>query len=81
MTKPTMLCAPAKDSDQLGHEESLGPYLPIEYNTKIDQSGWMPRRFRVFAGRTCHFVGFVVYRLMSVLIRILKVGLTELPLC
>ena len=28
-----------------------------------DQSGRMPRLIRVFAGRTCHFVGFVVRKL------------------
>ena len=26
---------------------------------KTDQTGRMPRLIRVFAGRTCHFVGFV----------------------
>ena len=31
----------------------------------FDQIGRMPRLFWVFAGRTCHFVGFVVRRLMS----------------
>ena len=25
-----------------------------------DQTGWMPRLIWVFAGRTCHFVGFVM---------------------
>ena len=25
-----------------------------------DQTGWMPRLIGVFAGRTCHFIGFVV---------------------
>ena len=29
-----------------------------------DQTGWMPRMFGVFAGRTCHFVGFVTRRLI-----------------
>ena len=28
-----------------------------------DQTGWMPRLTWVFAGRTCHFVGFVMRRL------------------
>ena len=28
-----------------------------------DQTGWMPRLIWVFAGRTCHFVGFVMRRL------------------
>ena len=27
---------------------------------KTDQSGRMPRLIRVFAGHTCHFVGFVM---------------------
>ena len=30
-----------------------------------DQTGWMPRLIWVFAGRTCHFVGFVMRRLIS----------------
>ena len=25
-----------------------------------NQTGWMPRLIRVFAGRICHFAGFVV---------------------
>ena len=29
-----------------------------------DQTGWMPRLIRVFAGRTGHFVGFVTCRLI-----------------
>ena len=29
-----------------------------------DQSGWMPRLIWVYAGRTCHIVGFVVLRLI-----------------
>ena len=27
---------------------------------KTDQTGWMPRLIWVFAGHTCHFVGFVM---------------------
>ena len=30
-----------------------------------DQTGWMPRLIWVFAGRTFHFVGFVMRRLIS----------------
>ena len=30
---------------------------------KTDQTGRMPRLIRVFAGRTCQFVGFVMRRL------------------
>ena len=62
------VCAPSEDSYQPGHppslislcclhEESLGP---IECTAKTDQAGCMPRLIRVFAGRTCHFVGFVM---------------------
>ena len=32
---------------------------------KNDQSGQMPRPIRVFAGRTGHFVGFIMRRLIS----------------
>ena len=35
------------------HADSEGP----------DQTGWMHRLIWVFAGRTCHFVGFVMLRL------------------
>ena len=42
------------------HEESLGPKLPIEHTAKTDQTGRMPRLIWVFAGCTCHFVGFVM---------------------
>ena len=34
--------------------------LPIECTAKADQTGWMPRLIRVFAGHTCRFVGFVM---------------------
>ena len=53
----------AKISDQPGHppslislccphEETLGPYLPIECTSKTDQTGRMPRLIWVFAGCT-----------------------------
>ena len=29
-----------------------------------DQTGWMPRLIQVFVGRTCHFVDFVMLRLI-----------------
>ena len=41
------------------HEKTLGPQLPIEH-TANDQTGRMPRLIWVFAGRKCHFVGFVM---------------------
>ena len=40
--------------------------LPIERTAKTpDQIGRMPRLIRVFAGHTCHFVGFVMRWLIS----------------
>ena len=33
-------------------------FLPAD-SEDSDQTGWMPRLIWVFAGRTCHFVGFV----------------------
>ena len=64
-----MTCAPSEDSDQpdlislhCPHEETLGPSLPIGRTAKTseDQSGRIPRLILVFAGRTCHFVSFVI---------------------
>ena len=72
MTKPTKWSVrPAKTqiiwtsakSDQnlrCPHKKVLGPWLPIECTAKTDQMGQMPRLMWVFAGRTCHFVGFVM---------------------
>ena len=56
-------CPPSEDSDQpwlaqseqslrYPHEETLGPYLPIERTAKTDQTRRMPRPIWVFAGRT-----------------------------
>ena len=45
-----MACAPSEDSDQTGHP---------------DQPGLPPSLIRVFAGHTCHFVGFVMRQLKS----------------
>ena len=66
-----MACAPSKDrsacasaqSDQrlrCPHEEALGPWLSTERTAKTDQSGWMLRLIWAFAGRTGHFVDFVM---------------------
>ena len=69
-----MACVPSEDSDQPRHlpsdqslrcspEKALGPSLPIELTVRTDQTGRMPRLIWVFAGRTCHFVGFVMRQL------------------
>ena len=67
-----MTCAPSEDSDQPGHPPSLirvfsvcmkKPLLPTECLAKTDQTGQMPWLIWVFAGRTCHYVGFVMMRL------------------
>ena len=68
-----MACAPSEDSDQPGHlpslislrclhEESLGLSYPLSAQRRL--TGRMPRLIGVFAGRTCHFVGFVMRRLI-----------------
>ena len=47
------------------HEESLGPYLPIERTVEdSDQTVRMPMLIWVFAGRKDHFVGLVMRRLI-----------------
>ena len=67
--------APSKDSDQPGHPPSLiksslcshwvaeDPSFLHADSEDSDQTGRMPRLIWVFAGRTCHFVGFVMRRL------------------
>ena len=67
-----MACAPSKESDQPGHPPSLiessqcaqrvakDPSFLHADSEDSDQTGRMPRLIRVFAGRTCHFVGFVM---------------------
>ena len=55
MTKPTkMTCAPSEDSDQPGHPPGVIRVFAVRM---------MPTLLWVFAGRTCHFVGFVMHRL------------------
>ena len=68
-------CAPSEDSDQPGHWFD-GLSLCAQWVAKdpnflhadsedSDETGRMPRLIWVFAGRTCHFVGFVMWRLIS----------------
>ena len=40
---------------------------------KTDQTGWMPRLIWVFAGRTCHFVGFVTRRSIYLWTEVLEI--------
>ena len=67
-------CAPSEDSDQPGHPPSLGSSLCAQWVAKeqcflhadsedSDQTGPISRLIWVFAGRTDHFVGFVMRRL------------------
>ena len=68
MTKPTKWpVRPVKTQIRLGirpHEESLGPWLPIEHTEDSDQAGRMPRPIWVFAGRTVNFIGFAMRQLI-----------------
>ena len=71
-----MTYAPNKDSDQPEHPPSLisvffvrmkkaiDPYLPIYRIAKTDPTGRMSRLIWAFAGRTGHFVCFVMLRLI-----------------
>ena len=71
-----MTCALSEDSDQTGHPSRLiSPRYALcrllrtqaffmRTVKTLDQTGRMPRLIRVFAGRTGHFVGFVVLRLI-----------------
>ena len=80
MTKPTKWhVRPAKTQISLGirpvWSESLlctqwvakdPSFLHVD-SKDSDQTGWMPRLIWVFTGRTCHFVGFVMRRLIFTL--------------
>ena len=61
LSDQSSLCAQwvAKDPSFL-HADSKDP----------DQTGRMPRLIWVFAGRTCHFVGFVMRRLIYVVLNL-----------
>ena len=69
-----MACTPSKNSDQLGIStvwsvsawRKLGSWATHWAHSKdSDQTGQMPRLIWVFAGRTCHFVGFVMAQLVQ----------------
>ena len=65
------------DSDQPGHPASLIRVFAVRmkkawalathwaHSEDSDQTGRIPRLIWVFAGRTCHFVGFVTMRRKS----------------
>ena len=73
MTKPTKWhVGPAKTQISPGGSESslcdqwvaTDPTFLHADSEDSDQTGRMPRLIWVFAGRTCHFVGFVLMRLI-----------------
>ena len=80
MTKPTKwhVC-PAKTQISLGirsvwSKSSLSAWRKhgslathLDHSEDSDQTGRMPRLIWVYAGHTCHFVGFVMRRLMCLL--------------
>ena len=75
MTKPTKwLCAQRRLRSAWAFAQSDQSSLCAQWVAKdprflhadsenSDQTGWMPRLIWVFAGRRCHFVGFVMRRL------------------
>ena len=66
-----MTCASSEDSDRPGHPPSLIRVFAVRlkkpkvlsYPLSAQRRLWMPRLIWVFAGRTCHFVGFGMWRL------------------
>ena len=79
VTKPTKWrVRPAKTQISLGirpvwSESLLSAWRKLgslathwAHSEDSDQTGWIPRLIWVFAGRTCHFVGFVTMRLIYV---------------
>ena len=88
MTKPTKWhVRPAKTEISLGirpvwSESSLcaqwvakDPRFLHADSEDSDQTGRMPRLIWVFAGRTCHFVGFAMRRLF------LETNINRIPVC
>ena len=77
MAKPNkMACGPSEDSDQplCAQWVAKDPSFLHADNEDSDQTGRMLRLICVFAGRTCHFVGFVMRRLtLPILICMLKI--------
>ena len=84
VTKPTKWhMRPAKTQISLGmrpvwSESSLSAWRRLgalathrAHSVDSDQTGRMPRLIWVFAGRTCHFVGFVTMRLICNKVNIL----------
>ena len=72
-------CAPSEDSDQSGHLPSMIRVLTVHsmgsYRPKLSSCGqrrlwsdWVNAQLIwVFAGRTCHFVGFVMRQLICIM--------------
>ena len=54
---------PVWSESSLSAWRKLGSLATHWADSKTDQNGRMPRLIWVFAGRTCHFVGFVMRRL------------------
>ena len=63
-----MACAPSEDSDQPGPKDPS--FLRADREVS-DQTGRMSRLIGVFAGRTCHFIGFVTRRLKFINVALL----------
>ena len=73
------MTVPSEDSDQPGHPPGLirvfamgnsGPSFLHADKEDSDQTGRMPRLIWVFAGRTCQFVGFVMRRLIYIILKL-----------
>ena len=83
-----MICLPSEDSDQPGHQSLRSAMKTVAEEPMFlhvdskdsDQTGRMPRLIWVFAGRTCHFVGFVMRRLISYLPSLIRVFIVRMKI-
>ena len=64
-TQISLGICPVWSGSLLSPWRNIGPLTTYwAYGEHSDQTGWMPRLIWVFAGHTCHFVGFVVQLLI-----------------
>ena len=64
-TQISMGIRPVWSESSLSAWRKLGSLATLgAHSEDSDQTGWMSRLIWVFAGRTCHFVGFVMRRLI-----------------
>ena len=67
-TEISLSIRPVWSESSLFEWRKLGSWATLWVHSKDSaQTGWMPRLIWVFAGHTCHFVGFIMRRLACIL--------------